>query len=293
MSVSQSDSGWYLWIAEFKVSAKREINIFTIISPRHISSRILWHFATRPPPFPWYILLYYNQSCREASAAVPLMPRWIFATGPSLGCSRFFGRRPDFFFKRTSFFSFERHRASPKVAPTHSCSLLYTVLVNVPTINCSDQGAPGQKDAQGIIPISFFNVDFWCPWTNIQPCVQKFATQVFFFENISPVSITKVSFKRFKLIENRSLPIFLQSLFALLVTEPVRWFYWDRRRVYFWKEILFVLSCSSLHFAVTKVGWTNTLMNVNVDITPKLSNLDVIIFKTAKYNLHKTFDNHL
>ena len=145
MSVSQSDSGWYLWIAEFKVSAKREINIFTIISPRHISSRILWHFATRPPPFPWYILLYiyillyYNQSCREASAAVPLMPRWIFATGPSLGCSRFFGRRPDFFFKRTSFFSFERHRASPKVAPTHSCSLLCTVLANVPTINCFDQ----------------------------------------------------------------------------------------------------------------------------------------------------------
>ena len=151
MSVSQSDSGWYLWIAEFKVSAKREINIFTIISPRHISSRILWHFATRPPPFPWYILLYiyillyYNQSCREASAAVPLMPRWIFATGPSLGCSRFFGRRPDFFFKRTSFFSFERHRASPKVAPTHSCSLLCTVLANVPTINCSDQGHRGKK----------------------------------------------------------------------------------------------------------------------------------------------------
>ena len=63
MSVSQSDSGWYLWIAEFKVSAKREINIFTIISPRHISSRILWHFATRPPPFPWYILLYIYIYC--------------------------------------------------------------------------------------------------------------------------------------------------------------------------------------------------------------------------------------
>ena len=141
-------------------------------------------------------------------------------------------------------------------------------------------------------PDLFFNVDCWCPWTNIQPCVQKFATQVFFFENIFPVSITKVSFKRFKLIKIAHCRYF--SSHCLLC-------WWQNRSDDFIEtdeEFIFgrkYFSFSAAAPCTLQLPRSAELTHLwmSMSISPQSYNLNVTIFKTAKYNLHKTFNNHL